>query len=129
MRSDACADERRDGRWITAEIRDAYVRLHRLGWAHSVEAWTEDGALGGGLYGVAVGGLFAGESMFHRRTDGSKVALVGLVDVLRDGGASLLDVQWVTPHLATLGAVEIPRGEYVRRLRRALDRPLPAAFG
>ena len=127
---DACADERRDGRWITSEIRDAYVRLHHLGWAHSVEAWDAgDGELAGGLYGVAVGGLFAGESMFHHRTDASKVALVGLVDLLRADGASLLDVQWVTPHLATLGAVEIPRADYVHVLREALARPLPSAFG
>ena len=124
---DACADPSRAGRWITPSIRDAYVRLHHLGWAHSVEAWDGEG-LAGGLYGVAVGGLFAGESMFHRRTDASKVALVGLVERLRDGGASLLDVQWVTPHLASLGVVEVPRREYLRRLADAIERPLPAAF-
>ncbi|MFP5376083.1 MAG: leucyl/phenylalanyl-tRNA--protein transferase [Acidimicrobiia bacterium] len=126
---EACADARRPHGWITKEIRDAYVELHGLGWAHSVEAWTPDGELAGGLYGVAVGGLFAGESMFHRRTDASKVALVALVRMLREGGASLLDVQWRTPHLASLGAVAVPRAEYRRRLQAALERPLPAVFG
>jgi leucyl/phenylalanyl-tRNA--protein transferase len=121
---DACADPSRSGRWITPSIRDAYVGLHRLGWAHSVEAWDAEG-LAGGLYGVAVGGLFAGESMFHRRTDASKVALVGLVERLREGGAALLDVQWVTPHLASLGAVEVPRAEYLERLAEAVERALP----
>jgi len=119
---DGCADPGRAGRWITPSIRDAYVGLHRLGWAHSVEAWDGDG-LAGGLYGVAIGGLFAGESMFHRRTDASKVALVGLVERLRGGGASVLDVQWVTPHLASLGAVEVPRAEYLRRVAEAIERP------
>lgn len=122
---DGCADPSRTGRWITPSIRDAYVRLHDLGWAHSVEAW-DDAGLAGGLYGVAVGALFAGESMFSRRTDASKVALVGLVDGLRDGGASLLDVQWVTPHLRSLGAVEVPRSAYLGRLAEAVARPLPA---
>lgn len=126
---EACADARRPQGWITDDIRDAYVELHRLGWAHSVEAWTPDGELAGGLYGVAVGGLFAGESMFHRHTDASKVALVSLVALLRRGGASLLDVQWRTPHLASLGVVAIPREEYRRLLAEALERPLPAAFG
>ena len=125
---DSCADPGRTGRWITPSIREAYVWLHRLGWAHSVEAWDGDG-LAGGLYGVAIGGLFAGESMFHRRTDASKVALVGLVDRLRQGGATLLDVQWVTPHLASLGAVEIPRRAYLERLAEAIERSLPPFFG
>jgi leucyl/phenylalanyl-tRNA--protein transferase len=84
--------------------------------------------LAGGLYGVAVGGLFAGESMFHRQPDASKVALVALVDRLREGGASLLDVQWVTPHLASLGAVAIPRAEYHQRLAQALEFPRPSAW-
>lgn len=126
---EACADARRPQGWITDDIRDAYVELHRLGWAHSVEAWTPDGELAGGLYGVAVGGLFAGESMFHRHTDASKVALVSLVALLRRDGATLLDVQWRTPHLASLGVVAIPREEYRRRLAEALERPLPAVFG
>jgi leucyl/phenylalanyl-tRNA--protein transferase len=127
---DACADPRRDSGWITAEVQQAYLRLHELGWAHSVESWR-DGELVGGLYGVAVGGLFAGESMFHRVSDASKVALVGLVDLLRDDLADqrLLDVQWRTPHLASLGVVEIPRSTYLRRLRHAVELPLPAAFG
>ena len=124
---DACADPSRTGRWITPSIRDAYVRLHRLGWAHCVEAWDDSG-LAGGLYGVAVGGLFAGESMFSRRTDASKVALVGLVDRLRQGEASLLDVQWVTPHLRSLGAVEVSRAAYLAWLAQAVHRPLPPAL-
>jgi leucyl/phenylalanyl-tRNA--protein transferase len=114
---DGCADPRRPHGWITREVRDAYVRLHALGWAHSVEAWDEDG-LAGGLYGVAVGRLFAAESMFHRATDASKAALAGLVDML--GADALIDVQWLTPHLASLGAVQISREEYLRRLTRAL---------
>ena len=124
---DACADPRRPSGWIDTDIRAAYVRLHELGWAHSVEAW-HDGALAGGLYGVAIGGLFAGESMFHRMRDASKVALVGLVEGLADDhrGGRLLDVQWLTPHLASLGAVEVPRATYLRRLRRALGLPTPA---
>ena len=118
---DRCGDPRRPHGWITAEIRSAYVRLHRLGWAHSVETWADD-ELVGGLYGVSTGGLFAGESMFSVATDASKVALVRLVELLRDNGATLLDVQWVTPHLATLGAVEIPRTEYLDRLALAVSR-------
>jgi leucyl/phenylalanyl-tRNA---protein transferase len=127
----ACADPTRDGRWITPDVERAYGRLHALGWAHSVECWRE-GELVGGLYGVAVGGLFAGESMFHRATDASKVALVALVDLLRAGeqpSRRLLDVQWSTDHLAGLGVVEVPREEYLRRLRAALPLPLPPAFG
>ena len=129
----ACADPARTGRWITPEIASAYVDLHELGWAHSVEAWSrDDGELAGGLYGIAVAGLFAGESMFHRRTDASKVALVALVDLLggADGGAEgrLLDVQWRTDHLASLGVVEIDRQTYRRRLARALTLPLPPVF-
>jgi leucyl/phenylalanyl-tRNA--protein transferase len=117
----ACAAPDRDGGWITSEIEEAYVGLHRLGWAHSVETWdTERNELVGGLYGVKVAGLFAGESMFHRRRDASKVALVGLVERLRATGAVLLDIQWLTPHLASLGAVEISRAEYLRRLSAAL---------
>jgi leucyl/phenylalanyl-tRNA--protein transferase len=108
-------------------MQRAYTELHRLGWVHSVEAWT-DGELVGGLYGVAVGGLFAGESMFHHRTDASKAVLVALVSLLADGGATLLDVQWRTPHLASLGVVEIPRAEYLSRLAEAVSRPLPVVF-
>lgn len=123
-----CAAPERPGGWISREIAAAYRRLHRLGWAHSIEAWAPDGELAGGLYGVAIGGLFAGESMFHRRTDASKAALVALVRLLVEGGAALLDVQWRTDHLATLGVVEIRRAEYLRRLAVALTRPLPAVF-
>ncbi|MET0838185.1 MAG: leucyl/phenylalanyl-tRNA--protein transferase [Marmoricola sp.] len=124
-----CADPRREGGWIDEQIVAAYSELHRLGWAHSVEAWR-DGELAGGLYGVAIGGLFAGESMFTRARDASKVALMGLVDLLSDEHAEhrLLDTQWQTPHLATLGVVEIPRADYLTRLERALELPLPAAF-
>jgi leucyl/phenylalanyl-tRNA--protein transferase len=124
-----CADPRRPQGWITPTITDAYVELHRLGWAHSVETW-QDGRLVGGLYGVAIGGLFAGESMFHRVRDASKVALVGLVDLLRDEHADrrLLDVQWQTPHLASLGVVTMARPAYLRALRAALELPLPAPW-
>lgn len=121
----ACADPRRPDGWIDESFIAAYTTLHRLGWAHSVESW-QDGELVGGLYGVAIGGLFAGESMFHRATDASKVALVRLVETLRAGSATLLDVQWVTPHLASLGVVGVPRDEYLRKLERAVHEPGPA---
>jgi leucyl/phenylalanyl-tRNA--protein transferase len=117
-----CADPRRPHGWITRPFVDAYTGLHDLGWAHSVEAWHDD-TLVGGLYGVAVGGLFAGESMFQTETDASKVALVHLLSMLRRYDYRLLDVQWVTPHLASLGAVEVPRAEYLERLAGALDAP------
>ena len=123
---DACRDPARPHGWITPAIRAAYRRLHELGWVHSVEAWSIDGgepALAGGLYGVAVGGLFAGESMFHFRTDASKAALVGLVGLLTDGvddlACRVLDVQWMTPHLASLGAVDVDRADYVRLVAEA----------
>jgi leucyl/phenylalanyl-tRNA--protein transferase len=148
---DACGDPTRPHGWISPDIRAAYRRLHALGWVHSIETWAVAGdngggrrhdngddrgdsgphdELAGGLYGVAIGGLFAGESMFHRRTDASKAALVGLVDLLRESGAEgrVLDVQWLTPHLASLGAVEVPRSEYVRRMAAAVDLPPPPAF-
>jgi len=118
---DRCADPSRDGAWITPEVRSAYTRLHEMGWVHSVESRdAATGELVGGLYGVHIDGFFAGESMFHLRTDASKVALVGLVDRLRTIGVVLCDVQWLTPHLASLGAVEIPRHDYLDRLRTAL---------
>lgn len=125
----ACADPRRDGAWIDGEILAAYSRMHDLGWAHSVEAW-QDGELVGGLYGVAVDGLFAGESMFHRVRDASKVALVALVELLRDEYADqrVLDVQWRTDHLASLGVVGVPRPTYLRMLETAAVVPLPRAF-
>lgn len=124
-----CAGAVRPGRWITSDIVEAYQCLHRLGWAHSVECWQQ-GDLVGGLYGVAVGGLFAGESMFHRRTDASKVALVALTRLCRSSGdhVRLLDVQWTTTHLASLGAVDLPREEYLRRLSRALASAPPPVF-
>jgi leucyl/phenylalanyl-tRNA--protein transferase len=117
-----CADPRRPHGWITRPFVDAYTGLHDLGWAHSVEAWHDD-RLVGGLYGVAVGGLFAGESMFHTETDASKVALVHLVSMLRRHSYRLLDMQWVTPHLSSLGAIEVPRSAYLESLAGALDAP------
>lgn len=118
----ACADPRRPYGWINHDVIAAYTRLHELGWAHSIEVW-EDDTLVGGLYGVGIGGFFAGESMFHRRPDASKVALVHLVGLLRRGGAGLLDVQWTTPHLVSLGAVDVDRPTYLRLLAEALARP------
>ena len=116
----ACAE--REETWIDEEIVRSYVKLHRLGFAHSVETWRE-GALAGGLYGVALGGAFFGESMFHRETDASKIALCALVERLRERQFTLLDLQWVTPHLATFGAIEIPRRAYLKKLRAALTLP------
>jgi len=107
--------------WITRDIIDTYSELHRLGFAHSVEAWAGE-ELAGGLYGVGLRGVFFGESMFHRTTDASKVALAALVDRLRARDYLLLDTQWVTPHLLQFGAIEIPRVRYLRLLTRALDR-------
>jgi len=126
---EGCADPRRHGGWIDHDVRAAYLRLHELGWVHSVEAWR-DGRLAGGLYGVAIGGLFAGESMFHRERDASKAALLGLVDLLRDEHADrrLVDTQWVTDHLASLGVVGIPRADYLRRLAHALVLPAPQGW-
>jgi leucyl/phenylalanyl-tRNA--protein transferase len=123
----ACADPSRDGRWITTEIADAYIQLHALGWAHSIETW-QDGELVGGLYGLCVGGLFAGESMFHHVTDASKVAVVAMAGhVFADGDPRrIIDVQWATDHLRTLGIVSIPRREYLRRLSHAIDLEPPA---
>lgn len=116
---EGCAD-RAVGTWISPEIRAAYYRLHRLGFAHSVESWKE-GTLAGGLYGVALGGAFFGESMFYRVPDASKVAMVKLVEIMRRRGFMLLDVQFMTTHLRRFGAVEIPRAEYERRLSWAIQ--------
>jgi leucyl/phenylalanyl-tRNA--protein transferase len=126
---EGCADPAREGRWITPEIAAAYTRLHELGWAHSVEVWDADGHLAGGLYGLAIGGLFAGESMFHRSRDASKVALRALADrCFADGDPRrLVDVQWATTHLRTLGVIEISRQEYRARLATALR--LASAWG
>jgi leucyl/phenylalanyl-tRNA--protein transferase len=127
---DGCADRKRPSGWINREIRRVYRRLFKRGVVHSVETWTPDGQLAGGLYGVSIGGLFAGESMFYRPgigRDASKVALVALVNLLRRAGAEdrLLDVQWLTPHLESLGAVALPRQEYLSRLEVALRLPAP----
>jgi leucyl/phenylalanyl-tRNA--protein transferase len=115
----ACADPRRPHGWIDESFVVAYTRLHRLGHAHSVETWR-DGELVGGVYGVRLRGLFAGESMFHHVTDASKVALWAAVDLLRADGAVLFDVQWTTPHLCSLGAVDVPRDLYLRLLASAV---------
>jgi len=121
----ACAETDRNdedaGTWISEEIVASYLELHRRGLAHSVETWLDD-RLAGGLYGVALGGAFFGESMFHHVTDASKVALAALVERLRTRGLRLLDVQWVTPHLEQFGAIEIPRDVYMTRLEQALKR-------
>lgn len=122
----ACADPGRPDGWIDARIRAAYQRLHVEGWAHSVETWDEEGRLVGGLYGVHIAGLFAGESMFHHPEfgrDASKVALMRLDEELRGAGVVLLDVQWLTDHLGTLGAYEVPRLEYLVKLDAALQLP------
>jgi len=119
----ACADPRRPGAWIDRQVRSAYERLYELGWAHSVEAWAPDNRLAGGLYGVAIGGFFAGESMFHHERDASKVVLVALVEAMRASQASLLDIQWVTPHLASLGAVALSRARYHEALKAAVRLP------
>jgi leucyl/phenylalanyl-tRNA---protein transferase len=120
---DGCMRPGEPESWIDENIVEAYGELNERGWAHSVEAWDDEG-LAGGLYGVSIGGLFAAESMFHARTDASKAAFVGLVELLRDVGSAerrLLDVQWLTPHLESLGAIEITRAEYRVLLSRALD--------
>jgi leucyl/phenylalanyl-tRNA--protein transferase len=122
-----CADPSRPHGWIDDAFIDAYLELHRLGWAHSVESWYQD-ELVGGLYGVAIGGLFAAESKYQVRRDASKVALVGLVELLRARGGRLLDVQWTTPHLRSLGAVDVPRDAYQRLLADALATPVPSSF-
>jgi leucyl/phenylalanyl-tRNA--protein transferase len=124
----ACASGagREGGTWITPEMAAAYTELHRLGHAHSVEVWRE-GVLSGGVYGLAIGGLFAAESMFYRSRDGSKAALARLVCHLRTRGFQLLDVQQATPHTESLGVVEIPRQEYLKRVQQAVE--MPVEFG
>jgi leucyl/phenylalanyl-tRNA--protein transferase len=126
-----CADPARPHGWITEGMAEAYARLYRRGLAHSVEVWNGDGELVGGLYGVSVGGLFAAESKFYRETDASKVAVARLVEELLAGTGDsepLLDVQWCTPHLASLGAIEISRVDYLRRLEQVVCEPQPVAF-
>jgi leucyl/phenylalanyl-tRNA--protein transferase len=123
-----CADPSRPGAWIDERIISSYRCLFEKGWAHSIEVWHGD-ELVGGLYGVAIGGLFAGESMFHRARDASKMALMALVDLLDDGEPDrLLDVQWATDHLISLGVVEVARPVYLGLLNRALGVPLPAIW-
>src|SRR5207244_6866371 len=117
-------EARAEGTWITPDVLATYTELHALGWAHSVEVWAED-RLAGGLYGLAVGSLFAGESMFHLSTGASKVAFAAMVERLRDRGFTLFDVQVMSPHLATLGCIEIPRAEYLRRVEAAIDHAKP----
>jgi leucyl/phenylalanyl-tRNA--protein transferase len=117
----ACASDREEGTWISEEIIESYVALHQRGLAHSVETWR-DGRLVGGLYGVHLGSAFFGESMFHTETDASKVALVALVERLREKGFTLLDTQWITPHLEQFGAIEIPKAEYLERLSQAIGK-------
>ena len=120
----ACAEPNRQHGWIDDEIITAYRRLHQMGWVHSIEAWdAEDGTLAGGLYGVAINAFFAGESMFSKRRDASKVALIALVQLLRALRFQLLDVQWCTAHLKSLGAVELPRTEYLGLLSAAVSAP------
>lgn len=126
IRGCAAGRSRQGGTWITPAMIEAYTRMHELGHAHSVEAWQE-GSLAGGVYGIAIGGLFAAESMFFRRRDASKVALVALLEHLRARGYQLFDIQQLTPHTAKFGAVEIPRCEYLRRLADALE--VTATFG
>lgn len=121
----ACADPDRPGSWIDDDIRAAYVELHRLGWAHSVETRDDDGQLVGGLYGLAIGALFAGESMFHRATDASKVALV---ELSRRWGDGLIDTQWSTPHLASLGVVEMDRATYLATIGTLVGQPARDAW-
>ena len=121
----ACADPSRESGWITGEFIDAYTAMHRLGWAHSVEVFDREGKLAGGLYGVRINGLFAGESMFYVQRDASKVALMALVDTMRASGMTLLDVQWRTDHLESLGAVDVPRSEYLALLAQALETVRP----
>ena len=124
---DACADPRRPYGWIDGRIRESYLRLHQMGWVHSVETWR-DGRLVGGLYGVAIGGLFAGESMFHRETDASKAALVALVGALSDSAPRLIDVQWCNDHLLTLGAQNWTRARYLDALPQLLASPPSVVF-
>ena len=134
----ACADRGPDEYlWITEEVQAAYIELHRLGWAHSVETWAAhqggEPVLAGGLYGVCIGGVFAGESMFHRRRDASKIALITLLDVLREADRPedrIIDVQWMTPYLRSLGAIDLPRAEFLERSERAqLLEPPPRFAG
>jgi leucyl/phenylalanyl-tRNA--protein transferase len=119
-----CAAVPRPGAWISPEVTDAYTRLHELGWAHSIEVLDDAGRLVGGVYGVGIGGFFAGESMFHLQRDASKVALWALCELLDEGGGTLVDVQWTTDHLRSLGAVDVPRVAFLERLAEAIALPV-----
>jgi leucyl/phenylalanyl-tRNA--protein transferase len=119
-----CADPSRGGSWITDQFIEGYLRLHALGWAHSIEVFDRADNLAGGLYGVRIGGMFSGESMFHVQRDASKVGVMALIDLMRSSGMTLLDVQWWTEHLASLGAITIPRREYLSRLATAIVAPI-----
>ena len=119
-----CADPARDDTWITDEFIESYTLLHELGWAHSVEVFDRSNQLAGGLYGVRIDGLFSGESMFHVQRDASKVAVMALVALMQSSGMTLLDVQWWTEHLGSLGAVAVPRSEYLSRLANAVTTPV-----
>lgn len=121
----ACGDPARESGWITDDFIVAYTTLHEMGWAHSVEVFDREGKLAGGLYGVRIDGLFAGESMFYAQRDASKVALMALVDLMRRSDMTLLDVQWRTEHLGSLGAIDVPRAEYLALLARALATAAP----
>jgi leucyl/phenylalanyl-tRNA---protein transferase len=122
----ACADPSRGETWITEEFISGYTQLHELGWAHSVEVFNRSGELAGGLYGLRIRDYFSGESMFHSERDASKVALMALVDLMRSSGMTLLDVQWCNEHLASLGAIAIPRAAYLARLAAAVRKSRPS---
>jgi leucyl/phenylalanyl-tRNA---protein transferase len=125
----ACADPSRGETWITEEFISGYTQLHELGWAHSVEVFNRSGELAGGLYGLRIRDYFSGESMFHSERDASKVALMALVDLMRSSGMTLLDVQWCNEHLASLGAIAIPRAAYLARLAAAVRKSRPSLAG
>jgi leucyl/phenylalanyl-tRNA--protein transferase len=118
-----CAENRQGGTWLTPPMIAAYQEMHKLGHAHSVEVWHEE-KLVGGTYGIAIGGMYAGESMFFRERDASKIALFHLVDHLQSRGYTLFDIQQLTPHTESLGAIEIPRSEYLQRVVQAVRQPV-----
>ncbi|MFW2380837.1 MAG: leucyl/phenylalanyl-tRNA--protein transferase [Acidimicrobiales bacterium] len=123
----ACGDPARPLGWINRAIIESFTALHHAGHAHSVEAWDAEG-LAGGLYGVSIGGFFAGESMFHRRTDASKVTLAALDEIMQSVPGALIDTQWTTDHLVSLGAFDVTRNDYASLLASALDQPQPRQF-